>query len=163
MRILNLSILLVLCSAIYAQDSNLVATRLNKTIDSLKPIVNKISPGTPPALPALESGALQLKYWFEEIDHNGISPFIANGTSWKVYRNVKDYGAKGDGVTDDAAAVQAAIDAGGRGPGGNGLGTTGAPAVIYFPDGIYVLGETINSYVDTRATWTSRVERLVSI
>jgi glucan 1,3-beta-glucosidase len=81
--------------------------------------------------------------------HNGISPFIANGTFWKVYRNVKDYGAKGDGVTDDAPAIQAAIDDGGRGSGGNGFGTTGAPAVVYFPEGTYLMGEPVQAYVDT--------------
>jgi glucan 1,3-beta-glucosidase len=81
--------------------------------------------------------------------HNGISPFIVNGTSWEVYRNVRDFGAKGDGETDDAPAIQAAINAGGRGPGGNGLGTTGAPAVIYFPEGTYLMGESVQSYVDT--------------
>ena len=124
MRISSLSILLGLSLGAYAQS-------------------------TPPALPALVASSHPSKYWYEEIDHNGISPFIANGTSWKVYRNVKDYGAKGDGVTDDATAIQAAIDAGGRGPAGNGMGTTGAPAVIYFPEGTYLMGKTINSYVDT--------------
>ena len=124
MRFLNLAVLLGLSSSVFGQS-------------------------TPPPLPALEASAHLPTYWYEEIDHNGISPFIANGTSWKVYRNIKDYGAKGDGVTDDAAAIQAAIDAGGRGPGGNGLGSTGAPAVVYFPEGTYLLSKTINSYVDT--------------
>ena len=41
--------------------------------------------------------------------------------------NVKDYGAVGDGVTDDTAAIQAAVDAG---------------TVIYFPTGIYVVDPT---------------------
>ncbi|MEU9333143.1 glycosyl hydrolase family 28-related protein [Streptomyces sp. NPDC048290] len=39
--------------------------------------------------------------------------------------NVRDYGAVGDGTTDDTAAVQSAIDAGG---------------VTYFPPGIYAVG-----------------------
>ena len=42
--------------------------------------------------------------------------------------NVQDYGAVGDGVADDAAAIQAAIDA------------TGNNASIYFPSGVYAIG-----------------------
>ncbi len=44
-------------------------------------------------------------------------------------RNVKDYGAKGDGRTDDTEAIQAAI-----GP-GNGI--------IYFPSGTYVVSREV--------------------
>ena len=42
--------------------------------------------------------------------------------------NVKDYGATGDGVTDDAAALQAAVDA---------CGTSGG--TVLFPPGTYLL------------------------
>lgn len=101
-------------------------------------------PGLPPIGPSNPSD-----YWYEKIKHDGTSPFIANGTNWQVYRNVKDFGAKGDGKTDDSAAIQAAINFGGRGPGGNGLGTTGAPAVIYFPVGTYLMHSPIQLYVDT--------------
>lgn len=95
------------------------------------------------------TSAAQQTYWYETITHNGISPFISNGNSWTVFRNVKDYGAKGDGVTDDSAAIQAAINAGGRGSGGNGYGTTGAPAAVYFPTGTYAMGSSIQIFVDT--------------
>jgi hypothetical protein len=43
--------------------------------------------------------------------------------------NVLDYGAKGDGITDDTAAITAAYD--------DAYTTTNGPGVIYFPKGTY--------------------------
>ena len=40
-------------------------------------------------------------------------------------KNVKDYGAAGDGLTNDTAAIQKAINDGG---------------MVYFPAGVYVTG-----------------------
>jgi len=34
-------------------------------------------------------------YWYETIAHQGISAFNDNPSTYKVYRNVKDYGAQG--------------------------------------------------------------------
>lgn len=34
-------------------------------------------------------------YWMETINHQGIAAFNSNPTGYKVFRNVKDYGAKG--------------------------------------------------------------------
>lgn len=48
--------------------------------------------------------------------------------------NVMDYGAIGDGITDDRAAVQAAIDAAATGEGGG---------VVYFPEGTYLVEEIL--------------------
>jgi glucan 1,3-beta-glucosidase len=90
-------------------------------------------------------------YWYESINHNGISPTIPNGKSWTVFRNVKDYGAKGDGTTDDTAAIQKAINTGdSTGTRASGqFGSTGQPAVVYFPAGTYLVKSTINSAIGT--------------
>ncbi|TFB00197.1 Glucan 1,3-beta-glucosidase [Trichoderma ghanense] len=91
-------------------------------------------------------------YWYEKIQHNGISPFIADGKNWKVFRNVKtDFGAKGDGITDDWAAIQAAFDYANatESRSSGAWGTTGAPAVVYIPAGTYRLSKPLQSYVDT--------------
>ncbi|KAH7355180.1 putative exo-beta-1,3-glucanase [Rhexocercosporidium sp. MPI-PUGE-AT-0058] len=130
--------------------STLVLTRLLSGVTAKDlPESPKIPEFRISSLPSLPPEPLTKpsEFWYERINHNGISPFITNGSEWKVFRNVKDYGATGDGVTDDALAIQAAVNDGGRG--GKTLGTTGAPAVIYFPSGTYLMSSSVQSYVDT--------------
>ncbi|RAL65105.1 hypothetical protein DID88_001211 [Monilinia fructigena] len=86
-------------------------------------------------------------YWYEQISHQGKSAWGPSGYS--VYRNVKDYGAKGDGVTDDTAAINAAISAGGR-CGQGCSSTTTTPAVVYFPSGTYLISSSIIDYYYTQ-------------
>ncbi|KAM0487297.1 hypothetical protein ACHAPX_000568 [Trichoderma viride] len=104
------------------------------------------------SLPSEGVEARHSGYWYENIEHNGISPFIENGKNWTVFRNVKThFGAKGDGVTDDWAAIQAAFDYANATDTRNASvwGTTGAPAVVYIPAGTYRLSKPLQSYIDT--------------
>ena len=65
---------------------------------------------------------------------------IAN--SAQVFRNVKDYGAVGDGGTDDTAAINRAIMDGKR-CGAKCNGSTVKNAVVYFPHGTYLVSRPI--------------------
>lgn len=88
-------------------------------------------------------------YWLEDIAHQGIAPF-QNDTSYQVFRNVKDFGARGDGVTDDTAAINLAISTGNRCAPGSCASSTTTPAVVYFPAGTYlVTGDIIDYYYTT--------------
>ncbi|KAH8645953.1 beta-1,3-glucanase, partial [Tricladium varicosporioides] len=59
-----------------------------------------------------------------------------------VFRNVKDFGAKGDGKTDDTAAINRAISEGNR-CAENCNSTSVKAALIYFPAGTYLVSGTI--------------------
>lgn len=88
-------------------------------------------------------------YWLEDVKPQGIAPFNSNST-YQVFRNVKDYGAKGDGVTDDTAAINKAISDGARcGPVDCASSTT-SPAFVYFPNGTYIVSDAIVVYYYTQ-------------
>ena len=89
-------------------------------------------------------------YWYEKIKHNGINTGTTN-SKYLVYRNVRDFGAKGDGTTDDSAAIQKAINTvdGSTGTRSGGASLTGAPAVIYFPSGTYLLNAGLKNIMGT--------------
>ncbi|KAH7118006.1 pectate lyase superfamily protein-domain-containing protein [Dendryphion nanum] len=82
------------------------------------------------------------EFWLENIKHQGVASFNPN-TTYKVFRNVKDYGAVGDGITDDTAAIQRAVSEGGRCAPGVCQSSTITPAVVYFPAGTYLISSSI--------------------
>ncbi|KIY69225.1 glycoside hydrolase family 55 protein [Cylindrobasidium torrendii FP15055 ss-10] len=94
-------------------------------------------------------------YWLESIQHRGTAAFNPDPANYVVFRNVKDYGAVGDGSTDDTAAINAAIQDGDRCGGSVGIetvcnSTTITPAVVYFPSGTYVVSTPIIAYYTTQ-------------
>ncbi|KAH7126232.1 pectate lyase superfamily protein-domain-containing protein [Dactylonectria estremocensis] len=91
---------------------------------------------------ALVGVAAQAKFWMEEIGHYGRSPYFPD-SHYRVFRDVREYGAVGDGVTDDTAAINAAIRAGSRCAPGICKGSTISPATVYFPSGTYLLSSAI--------------------
>ncbi|KKK18049.1 hypothetical protein ARAM_000743 [Aspergillus rambellii] len=87
-------------------------------------------------------------YWVGSVKHQGVVAF-GNNSAYQVYRNVRDFGAKGDGVTDDTVAINAAISSGQR----CGLGcdsSTTTPALVYFPAGTYLVSKPIVQYYYTQ-------------
>ncbi|KIL63761.1 glycoside hydrolase family 55 protein [Amanita muscaria Koide BX008] len=109
-------------------------------------------------------------FWLQNIKHQGTSAHHANPSSYKVFRNVKDYGAKGDGVADDTEAIKQenssktfrdleltnAISSGGRCGGGTCGSSTLTPAVVYFPQGAYLVSSPIIAYYYTQLIGDAR-------
>ncbi|OBZ70776.1 Glucan 1,3-beta-glucosidase [Grifola frondosa] len=92
----------------------------------------------------------------EQIAHQGTSPFNSNPSGYQVFRNVKDFGAKGDGVTDDTAAINAAISSGNRCGEGCGQSST-SPAVVFFPQGTYLVSSPIIAYYYTQIIGDAKI------
>jgi hypothetical protein len=86
-------------------------------------------------------------YWLANIQRQGAPAF--GDVSFKIFRNVQDYGATGNGVTDDTAAINAAISDGGRCGAGCDSSTV-TPAIVYFPPGTYLVSSPLLTYYYTQ-------------
>lgn len=71
---------------------------------------------------------------FLQVSHND------DGTLKNLYINVKDHGAKGDGTTDDTAAIQSALNAAGINQGG----------MVFIPVSDYVVNGTLEVPLSTQ-------------
>ncbi|KAG6009208.1 hypothetical protein E4U21_003061 [Claviceps maximensis] len=94
-----------------------------------------------------EAYPVNSNWWMASISRQGKPAF--GGSNFKVFRNVKDYGAKGDGVTDDTVAINNAISDGQRCGQGCDSSTT-TPAIVYFPPGVFVVSKPIIPYYYTQ-------------
>lgn len=82
--------------------------------------------------------------WIDKAEH-GTSSFHPNSSVYQVYRNVMDFGCKGDGISDDTFCINTAISSGDRCGSGCGSSTI-VPALIYFPSGSYLISSPIIMY-----------------
>lgn len=73
-------------------------------------------------------------YVLTDADKSEIAALVLEANKGRLVINAKDYGAKGDGVTDDTAALQAALNAGNN---------------IYIPDGVYLIDAAYAGWNDT--------------
>ncbi|KAL2123511.1 hypothetical protein VTJ04DRAFT_3966 [Mycothermus thermophilus] len=87
-------------------------------------------------------------WWLASIPRQG-RPAFNPDPNYKVFRNVRDYGARGDGVTDDTDAINAAISDGNRCGFGCSSQTT-TPALVYFPPGTYLVSRPIIPFYYTQ-------------
>ncbi|KAK7408407.1 hypothetical protein QQX98_009447 [Neonectria punicea] len=102
----------------------------------------------PSPIPAEGSvyAAADSTWWLANIKRQGAAAY--GSADYKIFRNVKDYGATGDGSTDDTEAINAAMSDGNRC--GKGCdSTTVTPALIYFPPGTYVVSKPLLPYYYT--------------
>ncbi|KAI1633111.1 putative Exo-beta-1,3-glucanae [Biscogniauxia mediterranea] len=96
------------------------------------------------------SSPSECAYWLEDVERQGLAAFNPHPDRYQVFRNVKEFGAKGDAKTDDTRAIQNAISSGGRcAPGSDCASTTVTPAIVYFPSGTYLVTDTLVDYYYT--------------
>lgn len=99
-------------------------------------------------------------YWLESIKHQGIASFNPNPDNYTIFRNVKDFGARGDGLTDDTVAIQRAVTQGNRCGPSQCESSTNTPAVVYFPEGTYLISSSIIDYYYTQVCCFERRRRV---
>ncbi|KAK1961267.1 pectin lyase-like protein, partial [Colletotrichum sublineola] len=93
-------------------------------------------------------------YWLSEMGSLGVSPFAASG--YQVFRNVKDFGASGNGIDDDTEAINRAAasfsisNSDDLRCGDDCGSSTTLMGVVYFPPGKYLVSSPIIQYYYTQ-------------
>jgi glucan 1,3-beta-glucosidase len=118
----------------------------------LAPLSEKLLEEIYPSNSSLEARQSS-SYWLASVGSAGQMPLAPSG--YQFFRNVKDFGAVGDGVTDDTAAINRAAATYGSGSStlrcGKDCGsTTTLGAVVFFPPGTYLISTPIIQYYYTQ-------------
>lgn len=122
-------------AAAFLAEADAAASALNGTLNSSYELPSGFQ-----SPPGHENGNLKKRdtsFWMETValQFPGSYPLDpSQGANYAVWRNVKSYGAIGDGLADDTAAINRAMSDGGR-CGSNCNATSAKGAVIYFPPG----------------------------
>ncbi|KAH6983653.1 pectate lyase superfamily protein-domain-containing protein [Ilyonectria sp. MPI-CAGE-AT-0026] len=90
---------------------------------------------------AFKRAASKTNFWMERLKRKGTVPW-GDDPKYKIFRNVRDYGAVGDGFTDDTKAIKRAMNDGRR-CGKKCHGSTTKNAIVYFPSGRYRVSSTL--------------------
>lgn len=106
----------------------------------------------PPQIPIALSLAESI-YWLDAQDHTGsargYAPFLGTDFTYPVYRNVRSYGAAGNGLQDDTDALQNAINNDGKGGTRYKNEVTTRPAEVFVPGGEYRISRTVDLRLNT--------------
>ncbi|EGO56022.1 hypothetical protein NEUTE1DRAFT_117997 [Neurospora tetrasperma FGSC 2508] len=81
-------------------------------------------------------------YWMQSLARKGTVPW-GDEPDYAIFRNVLDYGAVGDGITDDTKAISKAMGTNSTRCGKGCNGSTTKNAIVYFPPGTYLVSSTI--------------------
>jgi glucan 1,3-beta-glucosidase len=86
--------------------------------------------------------------WYDLVDHG----------SSQTFRNVKSFGAKGDGVTDDTSAIVTALT-----QGRSSAFSLQTPATVYFPPGNYLVSATLPIWFYTHVVGNAACKPTVTL
>ncbi|KAL8770174.1 MAG: hypothetical protein Q9209_004016, partial [Squamulea sp. 1 TL-2023] len=130
------------------QPAVYIDEKLHFDRDTQQPLINPVSePG-----PELDAAT---RYWLDQQDHTGpargYAPFLRSDFTYPVYRNVKKYGAVGDGSTDETAAIQKAINDDPNSQTHNRYNNevSTRPALVFIPGGTYKITNQLDMRLNT--------------
>ncbi|KAK5132529.1 hypothetical protein LTR08_008913 [Meristemomyces frigidus] len=132
---------------LFARSMKLHATALCAilSLTTLSPVVAAPTPQT--AAAPLPEGGPSTSYWLSQPGfHRNGAVYGNDNAKYPLFRNVKGFGATGDGTTDDTDAINIAINYTGTAETRCGVGcnsSTITPALVYFPPGKYLISSPI--------------------